>query len=67
MFASLQTEFQRYALTLIQFLQTGTSTENMEEALRAWLIGVTVVLGTLCVLLLVAFILKTRRYEVDAA
>ncbi|KRT82719.1 hypothetical protein AMK59_3048 [Oryctes borbonicus] len=32
----------------------------MENVLRAWLIGITVVMSTLCILLLVAFILKTR-------
>ncbi|KAJ8974156.1 hypothetical protein NQ317_003206 [Molorchus minor] len=48
-------------LILMSFPSTSTSSENLEEVLRAWLVGVSVVLGALCVILLVTFVLKTRE------
>ncbi|XP_018562325.1 cadherin-related tumor suppressor [Anoplophora glabripennis] len=51
----------RTGLTLMSFPATATSTENLEEVLKAWLVGVSVVLGALCLILLVTFVLKTRE------
>ncbi|KAK9739813.1 Cadherin domain [Popillia japonica] len=59
-YIDLVNQFERYQLVLVSFLQNSGTTENREEVLRAWLIGITLVLGVLCMLLIVAFILKTR-------
>lgn len=54
--------FINSTLYLLSYASTSTATDNIEEQLRAWLIAVTVILGSLCLVLLVAFILKTRSY-----
>lgn len=64
-YIDLVNQFERYQLVLVSFLQNSGTTENREEVLRAWLIGITLVLGVLCMLLIVAFILKTRRYKIQ--
>nr|CAH7743641.1 unnamed protein product [Callosobruchus chinensis] len=47
-------------LTLLSF-PTSDTTQDDSDLLRAWLIGVSVALGALCVLLLIVFVIKTRR------
>nr|AJA41107.1 cadherin-like protein [Holotrichia parallela] len=59
-FRSLSDRFSEYELDLVRFLENEETVDNTEQILKAWLIGVSIVLGTLCVLLLVVFILKTR-------
>ncbi|XP_071055461.1 cadherin-87A [Onthophagus taurus] len=56
----LQQDFTQYGLILISFSSTSADVDNTVEVLRAWLIGVAVILGVLCILLIVAFVLKTR-------
>lgn len=51
----------RTGLVLLSFPSSSSSSENLEEVLKAWLVGVSVVLGALCLILLVTFILKTRE------
>lgn len=36
--------------------------DNTEDVLKAWLIGVSVGLGSLCIILVVVFAIKLRRY-----
>ncbi|XP_044258008.1 protocadherin Fat 4-like [Tribolium madens] len=59
-FQSLKEEFLKVGLLLMSFSSDSDTTENLEETLKAWLIGVSVVLGSLCLILLIAFILRTR-------
>ncbi|KAJ8921830.1 hypothetical protein NQ315_008462 [Exocentrus adspersus] len=51
----------RTGLILMSFPSTSGSSENLEGVLQAWLVGVSVVLGALCLILLVTFVLKTRE------
>ncbi|KAI2473957.1 cadherin-23 [Diabrotica virgifera virgifera] len=60
--------FQNLASTLrseqklnLDSFETNSKSGNSEAALRAWLIGVSVVLGILVLLLLITLILKTRQ------
>ncbi|XP_971388.3 protein dachsous [Tribolium castaneum] len=59
-FQSLKEEFLKVGLLLMSFSSDSDTTENLEETLKAWLIGVSVVLGALCLILLIAFIIRTR-------
>nr|AHJ10508.1 cadherin [Alphitobius diaperinus] len=59
-FGSMRSAFLAEGLSLMSFDGTSNETEDMEEILTAWLIGVSVVLGALCIILSIAFILKTR-------
>ncbi|KAF5276237.1 hypothetical protein FQR65_LT04042 [Abscondita terminalis] len=58
-FLKLRKELSEEGLFLLNF-DNPSPDENDEELLRAWLIGVSVVLGTLCMALIVAFIMKTK-------
>ncbi|XP_017772326.1 PREDICTED: cadherin-23-like [Nicrophorus vespilloides] len=60
LYGSLRNNLLDYDLHLKRIDNVNTEQENNEEVLKAWLIGVGVVLGSLCILLIVAFILKTR-------
>ncbi|XP_072385044.1 cadherin-AgCad1-like [Diabrotica undecimpunctata] len=48
-------------LNLASFQASNSKSGNSEAALKAWLIGVSVVLGILVLLLLITLILKTRQ------
>lgn len=38
-----------------------TVEDNIEEVLKAWLIGVSVGLGAICIILIIVFVIKVRR------
>jgi hypothetical protein len=59
-FQRLKNNFSKVGLVLLSFDSSSETNENLEAILKAWLIGVSVVLGALCLILLIAFILKTR-------
>ncbi|GJQ74066.1 hypothetical protein Trydic_g18988 [Trypoxylus dichotomus] len=59
-FFNLSRQFEQHGLVLFSYVLSSTGDVDMEAVLKAWLIGVTIVLATLCIFLLVAFILKTR-------
>ncbi|VEN46349.1 unnamed protein product, partial [Callosobruchus maculatus] len=47
-------------LKLLPFPSSNTTPDD-SDLLRAWLIGVSVALGALCIMLLIVFVIKTRR------
>ncbi|RZC41945.1 protocadherin Fat 4 [Asbolus verrucosus] len=59
-FNRLKTNFSNAGLNLLNFQTGDSSDDNLEAMLKAWLIGISVVLGSLCIILLIAFLLKTR-------
>lgn len=63
-FRSLRDELRKCdGLELQSFDSESNKDEDLTAILKAWLIGVTVVLGTLCLILLVIFFLKTRQLK----
>ncbi|KAK4881842.1 hypothetical protein RN001_005161 [Aquatica leii] len=58
-FSKLSTTLVEEGLYLLS-LNNNPEVGNNEEVLRAWLIGVSAVLGTFCLALIIAFIIKTR-------
>lgn len=61
-YKNLVNEFKEINLNLMSLGEEKEVTDNIEEVLRAWLIGVSVGLGTICLILLIFFIIKVRRY-----
>lgn len=59
-YSNLRSSFSNITLYLLSYSSGSTTTDNLEDQLKAWLIGVTVVLGSLCITLLVGFIIKLQ-------
>ncbi|CAH0558942.1 unnamed protein product [Brassicogethes aeneus] len=59
-FKELKTKLRSFNIQLQSF-PTETYVEDLTSVLKTWLIGVSVVLSALCLILLIAFVLKTRQ------
>nr|CAI5833088.1 unnamed protein product [Callosobruchus analis] len=58
-YTRLSVELKALNLKLLRFPSSNTTPDDT-DMLRAWLIGVSVALGALCVMLLIVFVIKTR-------
>nr|CAI5817515.1 unnamed protein product [Callosobruchus analis] len=59
-YTRLSVELKALNLKLLRFPSSNTTPDDT-DMLRAWLIGVSVALGALCIMLLIVFVIKTRR------
>ncbi|XP_049821714.1 protocadherin Fat 4 [Aethina tumida] len=59
-FRTLKEELRNESLLLLNF-ESDANEEDLTALLKAWLISVSVILGALCIILIVVFILRNRQ------